>query len=116
MQVRVLVDHQWREEEIHPGTLLSEFLQVQGPVLLDMGLVEPERMLAAQAHQRSVLTQVQLPPAFEVLSPSPEVALCCYGLLETRAEDELWQLTLEALGEEPAHYLKAREESLFVAS
>ncbi len=47
-----------QEHEIHPGTLLSELLGADvSAVVLDGRLVQTKMLLAAQAHQRQLISQ-----------------------------------------------------------
>lgn len=64
-----------QEHEVHPGTLLSELLgEDVTAVLLDGRLVRTEMLLAAQAHQRQLVSRqgVQIRPDFlpsEIVEP-----------------------------------------------
>lgn len=74
MQVTFTVDGVTRQQELEPGTLLSEVLMTEQAVWLEGRLVDPRLMLAAQAQGRVVELRpaVVSPPLQEnLLIPEP---------------------------------------------
>ncbi|MFN8606584.1 MAG: hypothetical protein U0931_03565 [Vulcanimicrobiota bacterium] len=77
MHIHITLDQQARVFEVEPGTLLSELLQTEQAVWLEGRLVDATRMLAAQAHGRSLQLKAaeQAPPLQELLL-APEPTRC----------------------------------------
>lgn len=77
MRIELTLDQQARVYEVEPGTLLSELLQTDRAVWLEGRLVDARRMLAAQAHGRSVeLRAVEVAMPLQELLLAPEPTRC----------------------------------------
>jgi hypothetical protein len=77
MRIEMTLNQQPRVYEVEPGTLLSELLESDQAVWLEGRLVDAGRMLAAQAHGRSLeLRAAEASPPLQELLLVPEPSRC----------------------------------------